>query len=208
MLESARNPLNYLAARLARRILSDYPQARHVLAAHAHRQVTIAVGPMVATLGITTDGSMEPAGQGNAVPAVAFTIPLAVLPRLLRKDESAFREVTFSGDSELAHVLSMIARDVEWDIEEDISRMLGGGITADIVAHRAAGGVQAAAALRDHAGQRLAENLAEYLVHERNAFITSDDLECLARDNESLRDAVARLEARLHILSPSQSKAP
>jgi ubiquinone biosynthesis protein UbiJ len=43
--------------------------------------------------------------------------------------------------------------------------------------------------------------VAEYLVHEREAFITKDQLEQLARDNEVLRDDVARLEARVNLLT-------
>ncbi|MCA3054261.1 MAG: SCP2 domain-containing protein, partial [Rhodocyclaceae bacterium] len=114
---------------------------------------------------------------------------------------AAFRQVAFEGDSELAHVLSTVARGVEWDIEEDLSRLLGGGKLADIVSHRVVGTTKSIADWRDEAGQRFTENVAEYLVHEREAFITKDQLEQMTRDNEMLRDDVARLEARLNLLA-------
>jgi ubiquinone biosynthesis protein UbiJ len=120
---------------------------------------------------------------------------------LLRKDPDAYRQVAFEGDSELAHVLSTVARSVEWDIEEDLSRLLGGGKVGDFVSHRVAGTSKSVAECRDQAGQRFTENVAEYLVHEREAFITKDQLEQLARDNEVLRDDVARLEARVNLLT-------
>ena len=40
-------------------------------------------------------------------------------------------------------------------------------------------------------------NVAEYLTEERRAFITQRELEELARQNETLRDDIARLDARL-----------
>ena len=137
----------------------------------------------------------------SATAKVEFRIPITALSGLLRKDPYAFRQVAFEGDSELAHVLSTVARGVEWDIEEDLSRLLGGGKLGDIISHRVVGTINSIAEWRDEAGQRFTENVAEYLVHEREAFITRDQLEQMARDNEMLRDDVARLEARLNLLT-------
>jgi ubiquinone biosynthesis protein UbiJ len=100
----------------------------------------------------------------------------------------------------LAHTLSTVARSVEWDVEEDLSRLLGSGKFGDIVSHRIVGTAKSLASWRDEAGQRFTENVAEYLVHERDAFITAEDLEQLTRDNETLRDDVARLEARVALI--------
>ena len=100
--------------------------------------------------------------------------------------------------------MSTVARAVEWDIEEDLSQLLGGGKFGDIVSHRIVDGANSIKAWRDEAGERFTQNVAEYLVHERDAFITKDDLEQLARDNETLRDDVARLEARINLLPEKQ----
>jgi ubiquinone biosynthesis accessory factor UbiJ len=122
----------------------------------------------------------------------------------VRKDESAYREVKFEGDSEFAHTLSSLARELDWDIEEELAELLrnvvGDRGAADIIAHRVGGSVNALRSFRDEAGTRFTENLYEYLVHEKNAFVTKDDLESHARDNENLRDDVARMEARLAIV--------
>jgi ubiquinone biosynthesis protein UbiJ len=195
---------NLAAAKLINRVLADYPLARERLLPHAVARVATHVGPLAIELRITPQGMVEAVGEGapdGAAPNVVFRIPLASLSGLVRKDPAAFRQVAFEGDSELAHVLSTVARGVEWDIEEDLSRLLGGGKLADIVSHRAVGTTRSIAEWRDQASQRFAENMAEYLVHEREAFITKDQLEQLARDNEILRDDVARLEARLNLLA-------
>jgi len=191
---------NAAASKLVNRVLSDYPMARERLTRHAQSRVDVHIGPISAALRITPQGGVEPVGDNAALAKVVFTVPLSALPGLLRKDANAYREMAFEGDSELAHALSTVARGVEWDIEEDLSRLLGGGKFGDIVSHGLVGNAKSLKAWGDEAGQRFSENVAEYLIHERDAFITKDDLEKFARDNETLRDDVARLEARVKLM--------
>jgi ubiquinone biosynthesis accessory factor UbiJ len=189
---------NIVAAKLINRVLGDYPLARERLAAHARARIDVTLGVLTVSIRLNEDGRVEPIGEGATdVAQVTVNIPLSAVPRLIKKDESAYREIAFTGDSELAHTLSNIARNVEWDVGEDLSQLLGGGTVADIVAERLTSGAKSITALRDEVGQRFTENMAEYLVHERNAFVTEDALEALTRDNETLRDDVARLEARV-----------
>ncbi len=202
MTHSTLPPINFAAAKLVNRVLSDYPAARERLALHALARIDVHVGPVSASLRLTPQGAVEPVGEGATEPAnVTFRVPLSAIPSLLRKDPDAYRAVAFEGDSELAQVLSTIARGVEWDIEEDLSRLLGHGKVADIVSHRVVGTAKSLREWRDEAGNRFTENVAEYLLHERDAFVHCDELEQMARDNETLRDDVARLEARLAILN-------
>ena len=125
-------------------------------------------------------------------PDVSFTVPLSLLPGLASNDATALSQVVFSGDSELAATLADVARNVEWDVEEDLGRIVG-----DIAAHRIVTTAQRARAWRTEAAQRLGANIAEYLTEERRAFITARKLEELAMQNETLRDDIARLDARL-----------
>jgi ubiquinone biosynthesis accessory factor UbiJ len=182
--------------KLFNRVLSDYPAARERLRLHAGKSIGAEVGPVTTQMRVTAAGEMEMAGSSGATPDVAFQIPLSLLPALLRGDENAFSSVAFTGDSELASTLSTIARNVEWDVEEDLSKVVG-----DIAAHRIVGTVKSGGAWRRDASERLTENVAEYLTEERRAFITKSELETLARGNETLRDAIARLDARIANLS-------
>lgn len=189
---------NIAAAKVINRILGDYPLARERLATHARARIDVTLGLLTVSIRLAKDGRVEPIGEGATDAAqVAFSIALSTVPRLIKKDEAAYREIAFTGDSELAHTLSNIARNVEWDVGEDLSQLLGGGTAADIVAERLTTGAKSLTALRDEVGQRFTENMAEYLVHERQAFVMQDSLETLTRDNETLRDDVARLEARV-----------
>ena len=178
--------------------------ARERLGVYAGKTVSVQIGPIdsaVTLVRVTADGTMEMVGSGagnntqtapNSRPDVAFVILPKLIPRLVRGDESAFSEVSFTGDSEFAATLSTIARNIEWDVEEDLSKAVG-----DIAAHRIAGTVKSLDAWRLDTKTRLTENLAEYLTEEKRTFITHRSLETLATANESLRDDIARLEARL-----------
>lgn len=178
--------------------------ARDRLGVHAGKTVSVQIGTIdaaVALVRVTADGTMEMVGIGassntqtapSSPPDVAFVISPQLIPQLIRGDESAFSEVSFTGDSEFAATLSTIARNIKWDVEEDLSRAVG-----DIAAHRLVGTVKMMDAWQLDTKARVTENLAEYLTEEKRAFITQRSLEMLATDNESLRDDVARLEARL-----------
>lgn len=194
---------DFAFARLANRVLADYPLAREQLAAHAGKIIDVHIGPFDARLRVATDGGVELVGQGRIDPPDAsFHVALSLLPRLAQKDEAAFREVVFTGDSEFVALLSMIAREVEWDIEEDLSKLVG-----DIAAHRIVDTAKQARAWQQDAGLRFTENVAEYLTEEKRAFITASELESFARNNELLRDEVARLEARLNMMSATVNAA-
>ena len=194
--------LDFAAVKLINRVLADYPLAREPLARHNGKVISFDFGPFGLRLRITAEGLAEIIGEGGDIkPDVAFQIPLSLLPRLAQKEPAAFTEVAFSGDSELAALLSNVAREVEWDIEEDLSKWVG-----DIAAHRIKDTVKRTDAWRRDAGQRFTENVAEYLVEERREFIYGTELETLALANEALRDDVARLEARIGVQIEAQGK--
>jgi ubiquinone biosynthesis accessory factor UbiJ len=179
--------------------------ARDSLKAHTGKSINATVGPISTWLRVCRSGEFEMVGVSGdgpppiggllrrSAPDVAFRIPLVLLPRLARGDESAFSEVVFEGDSEFASTLSSVARNVDWDIEEDLSRVIG-----DIGARRIVGSAEAAREWSNDAEARLMANVAEYLTEEKRAFATKRDFESLAKDNESLRDALARLEAKIN----------
>ena len=189
--------LHFPVSTFLNRVLSDYPAARVRLQTHHGKVIAAQIGPVETRMRITSDGEMELVGNtGNLAPAqlpdVSLTLPLSLLPGLAARDPAAFSQIAFTGDSELAATLADIARNVEWDIEADLSRVIG-----DVAAHRLLGSARRARAFRVQAGQRFAVNVAEYLTEERQAFITARDLEALTQQNETLRDDVARLDARL-----------
>lgn len=191
MLDSA---LHFPFIKFFNRVLSDYPAARVRLQAHRGKVIASQVGPVSTRMRVTKEGEMElvgDAGNNAAAPDVSFILPLSLLPGMITQGAAALSQVTFTGDSELAATLSDIARNVEWDVEEDLSRVVG-----DVAAHRVIESRLRAREWRNQAGQRLTANVAEYLTEERRAFITRREHEDLTRQSEILRDDIARLDAR------------
>lgn len=193
--------LHFPVVRFVNRVLSDYPAACERLRMHLGKVIVVQIGPLKTVMRIAASGEFELVGDtgdesAETVADVSMTIPPLMLPGLAARDPEALSKIAFSGDSELAATLADIARNVEWDIEEDLGRVVG-----DVVAHRVVDTARRARAWRADATERLTANMAEYLTEERRAFISSHELEDLARRNEALRDDVARLDARLSKLS-------
>jgi len=143
------------AARAVNHVLRTAPLAMERLARHAGRTASFAVGPFHVSLTVQTTGEVAGAVQG-AAHDLEVRIPPPLLPRLAANDEAAWREVAMAGDMELAHEISFIARNLSWDAEEDLARVVG-----DVAAHRVASTARAAHRWGREAALRLAQGAAE-----------------------------------------------
>ena len=192
-----RAELTLAASRAINRVLGDYPKACARLARHAGKRCRMEFASQPLELRVTPAGLSEPVGQGvGDAPDVEFTIPVSTLPAFLRDREAAMQHAQFTGDSEFAQLIAELARELRWDAEEDLSRVIG-----DIGAHRVANTAQRFGAWQRDARSRLMDNAAEYLTEERQAFVTkSRTRDHFTRGIEELRDAAARLEARVQLL--------
>lgn len=170
--------------------------ARERLARHAGKTVRFALGGF--TLGLTID-SEGLAAQADAavVPDVTLTVVPEKLPRLGAGGEAPdFAEAThISGDAALAQVVADLSKQLRWDPEDSLARLVG-----DIPARRIAGGLRAAAGGARQAGQRMAENVSEYLAEESGMLLGRPALEQWRLDLAELNacaDALARSAAAL-----------
>ncbi len=131
-------------------------------------------------------------------PAADLTVTLkpTALPHFLRRDEEGLRallrEVELTGQADLAQVVQGLFRELKWDVEEDLSRVVG-----DVVAHRMAETGRSLFAWQKDAAQRMAQNFAEYWTEENPMLMHSDELARFSADVSVLRDKVDALEQRL-----------
>ncbi len=100
-------------------------------------------------------------------------------------------EVTLRGDVETGQRFKAILDDLDPDWEEPLARLLG-----DIPAHRLGRLLRDAADWGRQALGTLARNGAEYLQHEARALATREDVTTFVAEVDTLRDDVARIEAR------------
>ncbi len=176
------------------RLLRQNSWALERLRPFAGKVVRAECFPVTMLLGITEAGEM--AAVPAAVPDVTLRLTPGVMLRLAARDASAWNNIAVEGDPQLAAALNHVARNLRWNVEEDLSRVFG-----DIAAHRM---VQTGRKL-DTWGRQGADNLArsfaEYWTEEQPLIAARADIEQFNLEVDALRDDVARLEKRIEHLS-------
>lgn len=176
--------LNHLLAREA--------WATDRLRPFAGRRVRLRTPPLPAIdLAIADTGLFDrPASPEE--PHLTVTLKPGALPALLARDDRIMREAEIEGDTDLAAALQFVFRNLRWDVEEDLSRLVG-----DAAAHRAVSAGRAFVGWQRSAAQRLGDNVAEYLKEETQSLPRPADVAAFGRDVAETRDAVERLEKRI-----------
>ncbi|HEX3096345.1 MAG TPA: SCP2 sterol-binding domain-containing protein [Usitatibacter sp.] len=180
--------------RAVNHVLRGSPLALERLRSHAGRTVAFHVGPIALALTIQSTGEVASALPG-APRDLEVRISPFLVPRLAAGEEAAFREIEMEGDAELAQEVSFLVRNLSWDVEEDLSRVVG-----DIAAHRIVGAARGLARWSRDASLRMAQGAAEYWTEESPLVASRVKVEGFGRDVSELRDAVARLEKRVERL--------
>jgi ubiquinone biosynthesis protein UbiJ len=173
-------------------LLQAEPWARARLAPFAGETLAVQ-GPVFPELRFTIaeDGQLQ-AAAADAAASLTVRLRPGALAAAVQGDEHLLREIDISGNASLASELMFLARHLRWDVEEDLSKMLG-----DVAAHRLVGAAREVAAWHRDAARRLAEGVVEYAVEEKGMLARRDDLATLAAAQTQLRDALDRLEARI-----------
>ena len=184
-------PLQAGAARAANHVLRATPVALERLRRHAGRTVSFALGPAEVVFTLQTTGELEPA-VADARRDLEVRVSPFLLPRLAAGEEAAFREIDMRGDMELAQEISFLMRNLRWDAEEDLSRVVG-----DIAAHRIAGAARAFARGTREAGLRTAQAAAEYWTEESPLIASRVKVEGFVDGVARLREDLERLEKRV-----------
>jgi ubiquinone biosynthesis protein UbiJ len=143
---------------------------------------------------VQTTGEVD-AAVPNAARDLDVRISPFLLPRLAAGEEAAYREIEMQGDMELAQEVSYLARNLSWDAEEDLSKVVG-----DIAAHRIASGARELRHWGRDAGLRVAQGAAEYWTEESPLIASRVKVRAFVQEVSDLRDAVERLEKRIEKL--------
>ncbi|SHH22996.1 ubiquinone biosynthesis accessory factor UbiJ [Pollutimonas bauzanensis] len=194
-------------ARALNKLLRREDWARERLSRHSGKTARFVVGGLKMSLTVQAAGLVQHSDPA-IVPDVILTIPagkVAALPGALRaRDPALITELMhIEGDAGLAQLVSDLARDLRWDVEEDLS-----GLVGDMAARRLlqagrllAGGIQASAV-------RLAGNVSEFLSEESGMMASRPAFEA---DAARLRGMLARLDqldARVARLAGAGLRSP
>jgi ubiquinone biosynthesis protein UbiJ len=181
-------------------LLRREPWACERLAAHAGKSLRLTAGdPWTLRCAIASDGTLLACDRA-VVPDVVLSIP----PERRRDLPGAWRDqglagVTglahIQGDAGLAHLVSDLARGLRWDVEDDLSRVVG-----DVAAVRLTRGARELAVGLRQAASRAQDNLTEYLGEESSLGVRGADFQAWASDRQALESRLERLDARLRRL--------
>jgi ubiquinone biosynthesis protein UbiJ len=151
------------------------------------------------------DDAITMTGRYEEEPDVVITGSLLSLARLATPSATeAIRDgsVELHGDARVAQSFQQLLRYARPDLEEELSNLFG-----DTAAHSMGNFARQAREWGIGARDTMQQNISEYLQEESRAVPARDEVDAFRRDVETLRDDVARFEARLNKLVVSRSAA-
>lgn len=217
MLLSLFNP-KQLAFRVLNAMLLREPWALQKIASHAGKTVQLNVSKYTIRLGIESDGTVSQADD-EATPNVTLTIndeSLRQLPTAISQKASIDELASLlhiEGDAGLARLVSELARDLRWDIEGELSQIVGPFVASMIMKT-----LQKAKETSQDLGNRSVANVSEFLSHESKILVPAVMMRGLTDDIQEVREQIQQLEQRLKrlqvsvkpklVTSPSKVKRP
>jgi len=187
--------LSGTAAAAINHLLRDAGWARERLISFAGRSVQFEIPPVRLAFSIDPDGYLVAVEPQDAAAALVRCSAPALIRLIGLHDESARQDLHVEGDSALASAFTSVLSGLRWDIEEDLSRIVG-----DVAARRLTQAGSGLLAWHAQAASNLAQALAEYWTGERPLLVGRDALGEFVRAVDALRDDAQRLEKRIERL--------
>jgi ubiquinone biosynthesis protein UbiJ len=148
-------------------------------------------GPLSFGVTVAGNGSLQTSDLASEA-QVTITLPDDTPIRLLTDRSSIFQSARIAGSADFAEALGFVVRNVRWDAEADLARIVG-----DVPARRIRLGTEAFLDGKRTAAERLAANISEFLIDEEGLVLRPSPLLNFYSEVERLRDDLARLENRV-----------
>ena len=185
--QAALNVLNHL--------LLGAAWARTRLAPFAGCVARLSLPPFRLGFVISADGMLTASDLEREDYDVEIALPVETPLLAMQGSEAVAKATRISGSAEFADALGFVLRNLRWDFEEDLSKLVG-----DIAAHRIAELLKSFGAWQAQAAQNLAENLAEYLTEEQPMVVNRRTLDTFFDAVNQLGDDLRQLESRIQRL--------
>jgi ubiquinone biosynthesis protein UbiJ len=184
---------------LLNHLLDAAPSARHKLAQHAGKRVTIQLSLISVNIALDNDGRLLSVDDSNS--DAQFHLNPLILAHIALGDKTATHRINITGDTQLAADIGNTLMDLDWDAEADLAHFLG-----DATAHQI---IKIARNLIKWKRSNVASSalmLVEYAHEESGMIIKRKPLQQFISDVDSVRDDTARLAKRIELLT-SQLKS-
>ena len=179
--------------RVLNHLLAQEDWARERLRPFAGQSVCLRLSALALPLAVRPDGLFALSDDADAAAAtVTITLPADAPLRALTDRQAVFTAAHIAGPAEFAETLGFVFRNLDWDAESDLARVVG-----DVAAHRLVGGGRKLARWHQRQATNLARNVAEYLTEEKPTIARRADIADFCAQSAALTAEVAALEARI-----------
>ena len=187
--------LKPLATRFLQHLTNQNNWSREYLLPFAGKVVQFEIAFVKTNLLILEDGSLSIAGE-TATPEANIHAPPSLVLRILAGDETAKTQIKIDGDTHLAAEFGKVLALMRWDVEEDLSKVVG-----VIAANKTVIGAKKVAQEAKKQSINLAEMLTEFWQEERPILAKKRHINQFNQEVDTLRSDLARCEKRLQKLS-------
>ncbi len=177
---------------LLNHLLSQHSWAMAHLRPHAGKTMQLRLPLTSAVLTIQEDGSFAPAVPGARVDATLIPSPLA----WLTPSDAAARFMAGGEDAVLAKELAETLSKLRWDVEEDLSRVLG-----DIAAHRLVSTATEVLEWHRNAAETIARSWAEHWQEESPLLAQPEAVRAFFNEVGELHGRVEQLEQKINLIN-------
>jgi ubiquinone biosynthesis protein UbiJ len=181
------------------------PRAQQLCAELTGRRVAVEVREITRLLLESTGSTLRITRGDTAADAEIVGGPFGLVALGAERPEAVLQrgDVQIRGDAELAQKFRELVLLLRPDLEEELS-----GIIGDVPAHEVGRFSRLARGWLHAAARTTAENLAEYLGHERQHLIPRNEGDQFLRGVDAVREDVDRLEARIDLLAQKRGGNP
>lgn len=200
--------LSHIYANFLNHLLTQQPWAKDQLCLHAGKSIRLEIPPISLQLQIDSNGefsafntNIDNNSAHIAEPDAVLTLPPSAALRMALQGTLDSTQIAIKGDTELATTVGKVLRELSWDIEEDLSHVVG-----DIPANKIVGMGKQFLQQGKQQSANLAAMLAEYWQEENPLITKRRHLEKFAAEVDQLRDATERLAKRIEKLEAASDK--
>jgi ubiquinone biosynthesis protein UbiJ len=187
--------LKFAFNQVLQHLLGQNAWAKPRLAPFASQSILLKLGVLTQHLIILEDGQLALAGETKSPDAIIQLTPSIVL-RMLLQDDAAKMEVNISGDQVLAQTVAQVITHMRWDIEDDLSRIIG-----DIPANQFNNAVQESISTAKSISKDSLAMFTEYFQEENPLIAKKIQVENFNLAVDALRAQIARVEKKFDKLN-------
>ncbi len=165
------------------------------LQSYSGKTICVQIPPLIEiNLLVQASGELQNASQSEEIDTTLRLLP-GILPGILAHDENAYAHIKISGDTNFANELLNISKNINLNIEQDLSKIIG-----DIPAHRIAKAGKHVVQWHADSINNLSQALVEYWMEEQpmlakstyiNEFV--DEVKVIQNDTDLLHQRIQSL---------------